>query len=147
MGVLHSSVTRGIGISFIGYRSRVSGQPDTTRASLLQNDNANGGKPVRQRKAINDTRGHVSELLAKCIRQRFYEGHLIDMVRRGGDPARLSAVKLGLFNVGGDDWRDNLGNRSNGTVTLASLFAESVKPTATVTAGALPDEPVAKPIR
>ncbi len=42
---------------------------NTTRSSLLQNDNANGGKPVVQRKAINDTRGHVSELLAKCIGQ------------------------------------------------------------------------------
>ena len=42
---------------------------NTTRSSLLQNDKANGGKAVPQRKAINDTRGHVSELLAKCIRQ------------------------------------------------------------------------------
>jgi len=42
---------------------------NTTRSSLLQNDKANGGKPVVQRKAINDTRGHVSELLAKCISQ------------------------------------------------------------------------------
>ena len=42
---------------------------NTTRSSLLQNDTANGGKAIPQRKAINDTRGHVSELLAKCIRQ------------------------------------------------------------------------------
>ena len=42
---------------------------NTSRSSLLQNDKANGGKPVVQRKAINDTRGHVSELLGKCIRQ------------------------------------------------------------------------------
>ena len=42
---------------------------NTSRSTLLQNDKANGGKPVPQRKAINDTRGHVSELLAKCIRQ------------------------------------------------------------------------------
>ncbi|MBE7181168.1 MAG: FAD-dependent oxidoreductase, partial [Terriglobus roseus] len=40
---------------------------NTSRSTLLQNDNANGGKPVVQRKAINDTRGHVSELLAKSI--------------------------------------------------------------------------------
>ncbi len=40
---------------------------NTTRSSLLQNDKANGGAPVPQRKAINDTRGHVSELLGKCI--------------------------------------------------------------------------------
>jgi monoamine oxidase len=42
---------------------------NTSRSTLLQNDKANGGKPVIQRKAINDTRGHVSELLSKCIRQ------------------------------------------------------------------------------
>ncbi len=40
---------------------------NTSRSSYLQNDKANGGKPVVQRQAINDTRGHVSELLAKCI--------------------------------------------------------------------------------
>jgi len=42
---------------------------NTSRSTLLQNDNANGGKPVPQRKAVNDTRGHVSELLSKCIAQ------------------------------------------------------------------------------
>ena len=42
---------------------------NTSRSTLLQNDKANGGKPVLQRKAINDTRGNVSELLAKCIRR------------------------------------------------------------------------------
>ena len=42
---------------------------NTSRSTLLQNDKANGGRPVVQRKAINDTRGHVSELLSKCIRQ------------------------------------------------------------------------------
>ena len=42
---------------------------NTTRSSLLQNDTANGGKPLTQRKVEGDTRGHVSELLAKCIEQ------------------------------------------------------------------------------
>jgi monoamine oxidase len=42
---------------------------NTSRSTLLQNDKANGGKPVPQRKAINDTRGRVSELLSKCIAQ------------------------------------------------------------------------------
>lgn len=42
---------------------------NTSRSSLLQNDKVNGGRPVPQRKAINDTRGHVSELLSKCIRK------------------------------------------------------------------------------
>jgi monoamine oxidase len=40
---------------------------NTSRSTLLESDTANGGKPVPQRKAINDTRGHVSELLSKCI--------------------------------------------------------------------------------
>jgi monoamine oxidase len=40
---------------------------NTSRSSLLQNDKVNGGKPYVQRKVINDTRGQVSELLAKAI--------------------------------------------------------------------------------
>jgi monoamine oxidase len=40
---------------------------NTSRSSLLQNDAANNGKPVVQRQVVNDTRGHVSEMLAKCI--------------------------------------------------------------------------------
>lgn len=40
---------------------------NTSRSSYLQNDNANSGKPVVQRQVINDTRGHVSELLMKCV--------------------------------------------------------------------------------
>ncbi|GGG92247.1 flavin monoamine oxidase family protein [Silvibacterium dinghuense] len=42
---------------------------NTSRSALLQNDDAFGGKAVEQRQAINDTRGHVSELLAKCIQK------------------------------------------------------------------------------
>jgi monoamine oxidase len=42
---------------------------NTTRSSLLQNDNANGGLPVTQRRMEGDTRGHVAELLAKCVSQ------------------------------------------------------------------------------
>jgi monoamine oxidase len=40
---------------------------NSSRSSLLQNDAANNGQPMVQRQVINDTRGHVSELLAKCI--------------------------------------------------------------------------------
>jgi len=42
---------------------------NSSRSTLLQNDNVFGGKPIRQRQAINDTRGHVAELLAKCVQQ------------------------------------------------------------------------------
>ncbi len=41
---------------------------NSSRSSLLQNDEFNDGKAVQQRQAINDTRGHVAELLAKCIK-------------------------------------------------------------------------------
>ncbi len=40
---------------------------NTSRSTLLQANNLNGGQPVEQRRMINDTRGHVSELLAKSI--------------------------------------------------------------------------------
>jgi monoamine oxidase len=40
---------------------------NTSRSSFLQNDKVNGGKPFVQRKVINDTRGQVSELLAKSV--------------------------------------------------------------------------------
>jgi monoamine oxidase len=40
---------------------------NTSRSTLLENDKADGGAVIPQRKAINDTRGHVSELLSKCI--------------------------------------------------------------------------------
>jgi monoamine oxidase len=42
---------------------------NTSRSTLLQNDNVFGGKPIRQAQAVNDTRGHLSELLAKCVQQ------------------------------------------------------------------------------
>ncbi len=42
---------------------------NTSRGTLLQCDKMNDGKPVEQRQMVNDTRGHVSELLAKCIRK------------------------------------------------------------------------------
>ena len=35
---------------------------NTSRSTLLQAEDVNGGKPVQQRQMVNDTRGHVSEL-------------------------------------------------------------------------------------
>ena len=49
---------------------------NTSRSTLLQNDAANGGRPVEQRRVVNDTRGHVSELLSKCIAQGALNGEL-----------------------------------------------------------------------
>ena len=42
---------------------------NTSRGTLLESDSAFAGRPVEQREVINDTRGHVAELLAKAIRQ------------------------------------------------------------------------------
>ncbi|HEY4354126.1 MAG TPA: FAD-dependent oxidoreductase [Acidobacteriaceae bacterium] len=38
-----------------------------TNSAHLQNDNANDGKPEVMRRVVNDARGHVSELLMKCM--------------------------------------------------------------------------------
>ena len=49
---------------------------NSSRSSLLQNSQAFDGRPIEQREAINDTRGHVSELLAKAVNQHLLEGKL-----------------------------------------------------------------------
>ena len=49
---------------------------NSSRSSLLQNDSVFEGKAIEQRQAVNDTRGHVSELLAKCIRQNALDAEL-----------------------------------------------------------------------
>ncbi|MGA7341377.1 MAG: FAD-dependent oxidoreductase [Terracidiphilus sp.] len=57
---------------------------NSSRSSLLENQNAFGGRPVEQREAINDTRGHVSELLAKAVHQ-----HLLDGTLGGDDTEKM----------------------------------------------------------
>jgi monoamine oxidase len=59
---------------------------NTSRSTLLWNGNAFGAKTVEQRQAITDTRGHVSELLAKCVQQGALDGELTaeDRVRMFG---------------------------------------------------------------
>ena len=57
---------------------------NSSRSTFLQNDAANGGKPVVQRQAINDTRGHVSELLMKCM-----SGGNLDAEMSKGDRERM----------------------------------------------------------
>ncbi len=42
---------------------------NSSRRALLQNDDVFGGQPIRQGQAVNDTRGHIAELLAKCVQQ------------------------------------------------------------------------------
>src|SRR6267378_2055802 len=52
---------------------------NSSRSSLLQNDKFNDGKAVQQRQVINDTRGHVAELLAKSIKRGALDEDLFDM--------------------------------------------------------------------
>jgi monoamine oxidase len=49
---------------------------NTNRSARLQNDAANGGQPLEQRQIVNDARGQVSELLAKCLRTGALNGEL-----------------------------------------------------------------------
>ncbi|MFP5227224.1 MAG: flavin monoamine oxidase family protein [Acidobacteriota bacterium] len=42
---------------------------NSSRGALMQSDRLNGGAPVTERRVVNDTRGHVSELLGKCLRK------------------------------------------------------------------------------
>jgi monoamine oxidase len=42
---------------------------NSSRRTLLQNDAVFGGKPIRQGQAINDSRGYIAELLAKCVQR------------------------------------------------------------------------------
>jgi monoamine oxidase len=42
---------------------------NSSRSALMQADNLNSGVPVPERRVVNDTRGHVSELLAKSIKK------------------------------------------------------------------------------
>ena len=47
-----------------------------SKSAHLQNDAANDGKPVVMRQAVNDTRGHVSELLSKCVNRGALDSEL-----------------------------------------------------------------------
>ncbi len=57
---------------------------NTSRSTLMQANTLNGGRPVEQRQIVNDTRGYVSELLAKCIDQ-----HGLDKVLDKDDTQRM----------------------------------------------------------
>ena len=50
---------------------------NASRSALMQSDRMNGGKAVQQRQLVNDTRGHVAELLAKAIRRDALDQELL----------------------------------------------------------------------
>jgi len=66
---------------------------NSSRSSLLQNDSLNGGHAVEQRQVINDTRGHVAELLAKAVNRSALDEDLtaqdkermLEFLRKYGD--------------------------------------------------------------
>src|SRR6202163_214253 len=83
--------------TFLGY-CREFGVPlevevNSSRSSLLQCASLNGGKPVEQRQVMNDTRGHVAELLAKSLNKRALDEDLtaedkermLEFLRKYGD--------------------------------------------------------------
>lgn len=63
---------------------RLEVEVNCSRSALFQNNRANGGKPVVERQADNDTRGYVSELLSKCIR-----GGALDQQMNAEDTTRM----------------------------------------------------------
>jgi monoamine oxidase len=62
---------------------------NTSRSALMQADMLNGGKAVEQREMVNDTRGHVSELLAKCVSK----GDLDEDITAGDREQMLAFLK------------------------------------------------------
>jgi monoamine oxidase len=49
---------------------------NVSRSALMQSPTLNGGKPVEQRQIMYDTRGHLAELLAKCIDRNALDAEL-----------------------------------------------------------------------
>jgi monoamine oxidase len=66
---------------------------NSSRSALLQCDSLNAGKPVEQRQVMNDTRGHVAELLAKSLNKQALDEDLtkedkermLEFLRKYGD--------------------------------------------------------------
>jgi monoamine oxidase len=54
-----------------------------SRSALMQSDKLNGGVAVEERRVVYDTRGHISELLAKCIRKGALDEELTADDREG----------------------------------------------------------------
>jgi len=66
---------------------------NASRSALMQSDKLNGGIAVEERRVFYDTRGHVSELLSKCIRRGALDEELtandrermVEFLRQFGD--------------------------------------------------------------
>jgi monoamine oxidase len=62
---------------------------NSSRSALMQCDKLNGGKAVEQRQVVYDSRGHVSELLAKCVSK----GNLDDEITAGDREQMLAFLR------------------------------------------------------
>ncbi len=64
-----------------------------SRCALMQAPQMNGGVPIQQRRMVNDARGHVSELLAKCVNNGALDAevtaddkaHMLEFLQTYGD--------------------------------------------------------------
>ena len=70
---------------------------NSTRSALVQNDHMFDKRPIEQRQAINDMRGHVAELLAKAVRQG-----ALDQEITARDKERMVAFLRGFGDLGAD---------------------------------------------
>jgi monoamine oxidase len=94
---------------------------NTSRSSFLQSDKAFDGRPIEEREVINDTRGHVAELLAKAIRQGALDqdvtsedrGRMLAFLRSFGDLrsdyAYAGSSRAGLKQLPGAGEVDEVG--------------------------------------
>ncbi|MGD1895686.1 MAG: FAD-dependent oxidoreductase [Phormidesmis sp.] len=76
------------------------------RAAYFQDDKAFGGTPMLNRRIVNDSRGYISELLAKAISQKSLDEEISDL-----DQERLMDF-VKSFGSLGDDYRYTGGSRA-----------------------------------
>ncbi len=76
------------------------------RATYFQDDDAFDGRPMLNRRVVNDSRGYISELLAKAISQKSLDQTISDL-----DQERLMAF-VKSFGSLGDDYRYTGGSRA-----------------------------------
>ncbi|HUK08313.1 MAG TPA: flavin monoamine oxidase family protein [Stellaceae bacterium] len=82
------------------------------RNAFFQSDRAFNGKPIRQRRFINDSRGYIAELLAKAINQHALDdaltgedrGKFLAMLRNFGALERGSGQYKGSSRLGYSEW-------------------------------------------
>ncbi len=68
------------------------------RAAYFQDDKAFGGQPILNRRVVNDSRGYISELLAKAISQRSLDQDISDL-----DQERLMSFVRSFGSLGDGD--------------------------------------------